>query len=104
MKIAIINTLPVPSGNASVNRFLGYGKCLVQEGVCLEVLSTASFNNNETDGVKVYSCGVGRGHIGALRALVKKIKKNDYNAVIIVSNSLLLIYPIWITCKIRGIK
>lgn len=104
MKIAIINTLPVPSGNASVNRFLGYGKGLVQQGVCVHVLSSASFEDNKVEGMEVFSCGRGTSMVGALRNIISKIKSEKYEAVILVSNSLLLIYPLAFVCKLKGVK
>lgn len=101
MKIAIVNTLPVPSGNASVNRFLGYGKELVRLGVGVDVLTSASCDNCEIEGVKVSSCGKGVSMFGALKRITTKVRKNNYEAVILISNSLLLIYPLWFACK-RG--
>lgn len=104
MKIAIVNTLPVPSGNASVNRFLGYAKGLVEQGVYVDSLSSASFDDNVVDGVKAFSCGSGRTMVAALWNIISKVKKQKYDAIILVSNSLLLIYPLWLTCKLYGIK
>lgn len=104
MKLAIVNTLPVPSGNASVNRFLGYGKELVQLGVIVHVLSSASFEDNHTDGIYVRSCGRGKSLLGALIKIIRILKLEHYDAVILVSNSLLLIYPLWFICKILGVK
>lgn len=104
MKIAIINTLPVPSGIASVNRFLGYAKGLVEQGELVHSLSSASFEDNVVDGVKAVSCGKGRSMVAALWKIITKVKKQKYDAIILVSNSLLLIYPLWLTCKLYGIK
>ena len=71
MKIAIINTLPVPSGNASVNRFLGYGKELVRLGLEVDVLSSANFESNIVDGVHNYSCRKGKFLLCALMNIIK---------------------------------
>lgn len=104
MRLAIINTLAVPSGNASVNRFLGYGKELVNLGAEVSILSSSSFEDSVLDGIKIHSCGKNTTLIGALFNMIKSVKKERYNAIIIVSNSLLLIYPLWVFCKINKIK
>ena len=104
MKIAIVNTLPVPSGNASVNRFLSYGKELVKYGGEVDVLSTASFEDSIFDAVQIYSCGKGKGLFVALIGILSKVRKGKYDAVILISNSLLLIYPLWFVCKSLNIK
>lgn len=104
MKIAIVNTLPVPSGNASVNRFLGYGKGLAQKGAVVHVLSSAPFEDSEVDGVQIYSFGRNRLLLKALGTIIRTIRKGHYDAVIIVSNSLLLIYPLWLLCKNKRTK
>lgn len=104
MKTAIVNTLPAPSGNASVNRFLGYGKELVKQGVEVDALSSASFEDSILDGVHIHSCGKGKGMLGALLGIMSKVLNGKYDVVILISNSLLLIYPLWMVCKIYGIK
>ncbi len=104
MKVAIVNTLPVPSGNASVNRLLGYGKELVQKGAVVHVLSSAHFDDSAIDGVQVFSCGKNRSLSIALGDIIKRIHKGHYNIVIVVSNSLLLIYPLWFLCKNKRTK
>lgn len=104
MKIAIVNTLPVPSGNASVNRFLGYGKGLVEKGAVVQVFSSAPFDDSEVDGIQIYSCGKTHSLLKALGTIIRTIRKGHYDAVIIVSNSLLLIYPLWLLCKNRRTK
>lgn len=105
MKIAIVNTLPVPSGNASVNRLLSYAKVLVQLGNDVTVLSSARSTEKKgvTDGVKYMNYG-NRGLIKALLSILKSIRKEKPEVVILVSNSLLLIYPLWLTCKTSGVK
>lgn len=105
MKITIVNTLPVPSGNASVNRLLSYAKELVPLGNDVTVLSSARSDEKkgETDEVKYMNYGY-LGLIKALLAILKWIRKEKPEVVILVSNSLLLIYPLWFTCKTLGIK
>lgn len=104
MKIAIINTLPVPSGNASVNRFLGYGKGLVSLGMEVDVLSSSDCFDTCLDGVSIHSCRKRGSMLGTLYDIMRHIRVGEYDAVILVSNSLLLIYPIWLECRRRHIK
>lgn len=104
MKLAIINTLPVPSGNASVNRFLGYGKVLARTGVVVDILTSARCEDCEVEGVNVISCGKDTSMFGALRRITKKVRKEGYDAAILISNSLLLIYPLWLACKRGHVK
>ena len=105
MRIAIVNTLPVPSGNASVNRLMAYAKDLVQYGNSVSILSSALFNVTETESnVEIVSCGRGRSRLGALLFLLKNIRQGEFDCVILVSNSLLLIYPLWATCRFHHIK
>lgn len=104
MKIAIVNTLPVPSGNASVNRFLGYGKELIKMENQVDVLTSARCENCKIDGMNILSCGKGTSMLGALYRITRKVRKNGYDVVIVISNSLLLIYPLWLACKCGGAK
>lgn len=108
MKIAIVNTLPIPSGQASVNRLLSYSKGLIELGDSVEVISSAQAEiaEGEIHGVKYRNV---REHgnkslLFALHKILNIVRKGNFNAVIIVSNSLMLIYPLWIICKIYGIK
>jgi glycosyltransferase involved in cell wall biosynthesis len=103
MRIAIVNTLPVPSGNASVNRFLGYGKELVKLGVEVDVITSAHCENCRIDSVNIISCGK-NSLLYALWRITQLIRRGKYDAVILVSNSLLLIYPVWGACKLSGAK
>ena len=105
MNIIIVNTLPVPSGNASVNRLLSYAKELVPLSNDVTVLSSGLSEEREgaIDGVKFKNYGY-RGLLKALFAILKDIRKEKPQVVILVSNSLLMIYPLWLTCKVRGIK
>lgn len=108
MKIAIVNTLPVPSGHASVNRLLSYSKGLVELGDSVEVLSSANDEKaeGEISGIKYRNLG-SSGRLGQFTALYRilcNVAKGGFNVAIVVSNSLLLIYPLWLVCKIYGIK
>ena len=105
MNIAIINTLPIPSGNASVNRVLSYAKELVSLGNEVTVLSSGKSEEKEGNiyGVRYRNFGY-LGLIESLFAIIKSLKGEKPDVAILVSNSLLLIYPIWFTCKINGIK
>ncbi len=109
MRLAVINTLPIPSGQASVNRLLSYSKGLVEFGDEVEVMSSAFSNEvvGEINGVKFHNFGTKRGGVGLPRALCRilaTIEKKSFDAVILVSNSLLLIYPLAIVCRLKGIK
>lgn len=108
MKIAIINTLPVPSGQASVNRFLSYARGLTEMGDIVNVLSSSKEGEvaGEICGIKYENLG-GSGRLGLLYALYRILKSLllvKYDVVIIVSNSLTLIYPICIICKLCNIR
>lgn len=105
MNIIIVNTLPIPSGNASVNRLLSYAKELVPLGNDVTVLSSGRSEEKEgvIDGVKYRNYGY-LGLFKALLAIMKALRKEKPDVAILVSNNLLLIYPIWFTCKTRGIK
>ncbi len=110
MKIAIVNTLPIPCGEASVNRILSYSQGLVNLGNKVDILSSAKTTANKgiINGVN-YHCfgGVGNKMLSLLSALyriLKTIRKEKYDVVILVSNSLLLIYPIVITGHVVGAK
>lgn len=109
MLIGIVNTLPIPSGQASVNRLLSYSKGMVEMGDEITVMSSGhgEKEEDEVNGVKYHNYGKQSGPIGLLSALVRillAIGKGQFDAVILVSNSLLLIYPIALVCKLRGIK
>ena len=109
MRIVIVNTLPVPSGAASVNRLLSYAKGMVEIGDEINVLSSAysDFTAGEITGVNYINCGKGKGALCLLSSLFRiltDVWSAKYDAVILVSNSLLLIYPLAIVCKLRDIK
>ena len=109
MEIAIVNTLPIPSGHASVNRLLSYSKGMIELGDQITVISSAysEISEGEVNGVKFINCGRKDGNLrllSALRKILATVKKEKYDAVILVSNSLLLIYPLAVVCKRKGIK
>lgn len=105
MKIYIVNTLPVPSGNASVNRLLSYSKELVNNKNDVTVLSSgiSDEKEGEIDGVKYRNYGY-KGLVNALVAILCAIRHERPQVTILISNSLLLIYPLWLICRINGVK
>lgn len=109
MRIVIINTLPVPSGQASVNRFLGYARGLVESGnevVCLSSAKPLNERSGSLDGVKYINCGK-NGRLSllfALRSIRKNLKTNKYDIAIVICNSLLMLYPVHWACKRAGTK
>lgn len=105
MRIAIINTLPIPSGEASVNRILSYSKELVAIGNDVVILSSGrpiEAEKGEISGVK-YECLGANGKLRALYNVINRIKKDNCDFVIVVSNSLLLIYPLVLICWLNRI-
>lgn len=108
-KIAIINTLPVPSGQASVNRFLGYARGLVgcgNEVVCISSANPIGEREGCVDGVKYVNYGKGSKLLllFTLRAVIQNVKEHKYDFVITICNSLFLLYPVAWTCKSIGAK
>lgn len=107
MRISVINTLPIPSGHASVNRVLSYTKGLVLAGNEVSILSSgksASAPAGEMDGVKYVNYGTKGGSLIVLFHILSDIQRNKYDVVVIISNSLLLIYPVWLVCKLQHIR
>ena len=109
MKILIVNTLPVPSGQASVNRILSYAKGLVELGDDVNVLSSAYSSDAEGKvyGVKYHNLGRRNGRKGLIAPLLQiitAVRRGKNDVIILVSNSLLLIYPLFFVCKLKGIK
>lgn len=112
MNIIVINTLPVPSGQASVNRLLSYSKGLVNLGNEVTVMSSgympSSAGPDTIDGVRIYNFGKKISKplslFCALCNMTKVLSKSKTDAVILVSNALLLIWPLYFICKIKGIK
>ncbi len=109
MHIAVVNTLQIPSGEASVNRILSYSKGMVEKGDQITILSSAFSETSVgvVNGVKFINYGIKGNKLSLLTSLVKiltKLRKGDFDATILVSNSLLLIYPLAIICRLKGIK
>lgn len=110
-KIAIVITLPVPSGQASVNRILSYAKGLVECGDIVDILSSGVAPTGKQhvliDGIGVYNLGEGKSTSALFKALMairKQLKTGKYDVVISATNSLLLIYPLYFCCKAIGAK
>lgn len=117
LDITIVNTMPFPSGAASVNRILSYSKGLVEIGNKVTVYTTAygkDISEHEIDGINYKSLRtVSKSRIkntlSLVEALIRLIRiiissKNPTDIIIIVSNSLLLIYPLFFVAKIKRIK
>lgn len=110
-KIAFINTLKIPSGEASVNRVLSLAKGLVEIGDEVHIISSNTNKNyskgEEIDGIKIYNLGFSQNVFGlasALKSIILHIWNGKFDAVISTTNSLLLIYPLAIICKLSGSK
>lgn len=112
MIIKVINTLPVPSGEASVNRLLSYSKGLANLGNDVTIMSSgylpSSTNPVFIDGVRVYNYGRKKAKpislVFALFSISKTLLQGKTDAVILISNSLLIIWPLFFICRIKGIK
>lgn len=116
LDIAIINTMPFPSGAASVNRILSYSKGLVELGNRVTVYSTSLANDikyHEINGIRYrglrsFSRLKVINSFSLLIALYRLFKiflisESKHKLIILVSNSLFLIYPIFIICRVKGI-
>ena len=114
--IAIVNTLPFPSGAASVNRILSYSKGLVELGNRVTVYSTALANDisiHEINGIRYqalrsFSRSKVINSISLIIAFFRLFfillsSKNNHKMILLVSNSLFLIYPLFIVAKLKGI-
>ena len=105
MKIAVTNTLPIPSGEASVNRILSYTKELRQLGHDVSIISSANADkkSGEASGVPYYNLGT-KSLLGSLCKVLLALKKGQFDIVILVSNALLLIYPLAFLSRICHFK
>jgi glycosyltransferase involved in cell wall biosynthesis len=109
MRIAIVNTLPVPSGQASVNRFLGYAQGLVKCGddvTCISSAKPIGEQKGDINGVHYINYGEG-GRFYLFKSLQKiraLLQREKYDIVIVVCNSLLMLYPLYRSCKKVGTK
>jgi glycosyltransferase involved in cell wall biosynthesis len=116
LDVAIINTMPFPSGYASVNRILSYSKGLVELGNKVSVYTTyyGEISWKTIDGIKYKALRKKNKNsiinkVSLPMALWRIIKllsspKNTHQFLILVSNSLLLIYPLKFICKLKKIK
>lgn len=116
LNLAVITTMQFPSGAASVNRIISYSKGLVEFGAKVTVFSTntGSSKDNHIDGIEFRSFQkksnnrIFRAYykISSLFKLLLAIfiSKEKFRTIILVSNSLILIYPLFILCKIIGIN
>ena len=113
MKLLIINTLEIPSGLASVNRILSIGKGLVENGDEITILSSSQGNDAEfhfISGIKYSNlASKNKRIVGLFESFIKILRylnsnKHCIDVLWVVSNSPLLIIPLWIACKCYGIK
>lgn len=113
MGLLIVNTLPIPSGQASVNRILSLGKGLVENGENVTILSAAKSvdtNFHDINGIKYVNFAHNNnrliGYIQSLFSILRFVGRNKttIDAIWLVSNSPLLIWPLWYACKLNGIK
>lgn len=115
--IVIVNTLPFPSGAASVNRILSYSKGLVEIGNNVTVYSTSygvdtlvhDINGIHYKAFRTISNAKIKNVHSLFTALFRLLKtlfssREHVDVVILVSNSLLLIYPLFFVTKISNIK
>jgi len=112
----IVTTMPFPSGAASVNRIISYSKGLVELGLKVTVFSSNIGNTKYQiiDGIiyKSFQKKSNNKLFGLYYRVISVIKllynilisKEKFNTIILVSNSLVLIYPLFILCKILGIN
>lgn len=101
--------MAVPSGQASVNRFLGYAKGLVKQGdevICLSSAKPILEKKGKLNGVEYINFGTNDrlSLVRSLMAICQNLHKGTYQAAIVVSNSFFLIYPIHWICKRYDIK
>ena len=115
MKIAIITTMPFPSGEASVNRIMSYSKGLAELGENVTVFSTnvGNIEYQNIDGYRYKS--LRRKYANplldkislflALLSLLRKIcvQSKCFDRLILISNSFVLILPLYLICKIKNI-
>lgn len=115
LNIAVVNTLPIPSGAASVNRILSYTKGLVELGNKVTILSSgiAEMTACGTIDSVSYRCFRKKcnnffftiiEYVRTLLSIVFTINRMKYDVIIVVSNSLLLIYPLIFISRIKKIK
>lgn len=112
MKIVIVNTLPIPSGQASVNRILSLGKGLVENGDNVTILSSGAGRDTEEhiiNGVCYRNFGKSKSLKNLFNSLLRILWfiLSNYRSIDVVwveSNSPLLIIPLYILCSVRRMK
>lgn len=112
MNLFIVNTLTIPSPNASVNRLLSYSKGLVELGDRVSCLSTGigtDLQEHCLDGITYRMLRKKKGVFQLFLSLCRLINqiaqnKNKIDVCVIVSNSLLLVIPVSIICRVLHIK
>ena len=112
MKIVIVNTLPIPSGQASVNRILSLGKGLIENGDDVTILSSGAGRDTEEhiiNGVYYRNFGKSKSVKNLFNSLLRILWyiSSNYRSIDVVwveSNSPLLIIPLYILCSVRGMK
>lgn len=105
-KIAFVNTLKVPSGEASVNRMLSLAKGLVENGNTVDILSSAVHSKenkrcNLSD-VQIFNFGESSSFYGlmlSLKRIAKQIHKGKYDYVVAITSSSILIWSLFFICK-----
>ncbi|WP_165156824.1 glycosyltransferase family 4 protein [Parabacteroides sp. ZJ-118] len=110
-KVAFVNTLKVPSGEASVNRMLSLAKGLVENGDEVDILSSAvhskEYKKCNIDGVQIYNLGKSTSIMGLAHSLIKiarKIRAEHYDYVAANTGSAILIWSLFFICKIYKAK
>lgn len=112
MKVVIVNTLSIPSGQASVNRILSLGRGLVENGDSVTILSSGAGVDSEEhkiNGVCYRNLGAKKSVKSLFVSLLKILRKIWSNSasidiVWVESNSPLLILPLYLLCTVRGKK
>jgi len=117
ISLGIVTAVPFPFGLAGTNRIISYSKGLVELGNKVTVL-TSHFHEDGLDGQyneiifkgfrKKHSLGI-LNNISLPFAVMRQSfylfrNSKSYNAVLIVSNSLILILLTYLVCKIRRLK
>lgn len=117
ISLVIITAIPFPFGLAGTNRIISYSKGLVELGNKVTVL-TSNFHenglNDQYDGIcfkgfrKRHKLN-GLNKIDLPFAVIRQISylfrtAREYDAVLVVSNSLILILLTYLVCKIRQLK
>lgn len=104
--------MPVPSGQASVNRILSLGKGLVENGDNVTILSSGAGRDNEEhiiNGVCYRNFGKSKSVKNLFNSLLRILWfiSSNYRSIDVVwveSNSPLLIIPLNILCSVRRMK